>query len=82
MPVNAQMPMNNAQGVHLYCCTTRTTTMLTEPVYENVAGVPVEPQETLPSEIRAISATRAGKSVLSVFHYFSLAPYQDRILDN
>ena len=50
MPVNAQMPMNNAQGVQSVAVAQPvTTTMLTEPVYENVAGVPVEPQETLSS---------------------------------
>ena len=46
----AQMPMNNVQGMQTVdVAQPVTTTMLTEPVYEDVAGVPVEPQETLSS---------------------------------
>ena len=38
-----------------------TTTMLTEPVYENVAGVPVEPQETCLREKKVIGTNKNRK---------------------
>ena len=70
----AQMPMNNAQGMQTVdVAQPVTTTMLTEPVYEDVAGVPVEPQETLSSGEKVISKDQRIKSFLSDSPHFSIS---------